>query len=267
MTTLAQRKKQPLVKGLLIGDSGAGKTGSLLPLIEAGYKFCIIDFDNGLDFLTNQVMATMPERAGNVHYVTCRDQLKLVGTKYVLKGSPKAWPKAMNMLTNWKEDEGSLGPVSELGPEWVTVIDSLSLAGIAAFRHVEAIQGFSDKRQTYQEAQGMVMGLISELTSEFHTTHVLVMTHMNLVELENGIHKGLPAAIGKAISSEIPKYFNLMLEAKASGQGDKVKRKLRTVPSLTADTKNPLPVGTLAPELPLESGLLTIFKALQWEST
>ena len=36
---------------LLVGDSGTGKTGSLLPLLQAGYNINLADFDQGSDFL------------------------------------------------------------------------------------------------------------------------------------------------------------------------------------------------------------------------
>mgnify|MGYP001496439716 CR=1 FL=1 len=49
MTSLADHHASSLVKMLYIGDSGTGKTGSLVSLVDAGYKVHVLDMDNGLD--------------------------------------------------------------------------------------------------------------------------------------------------------------------------------------------------------------------------
>ena len=55
MAKLSAHKESKPFKGMIIGDSGSGKTGSLASLAAAGYKLVIMDFDSGLDILATQV--------------------------------------------------------------------------------------------------------------------------------------------------------------------------------------------------------------------
>ena len=48
----SEHKSRKYVKLLYLGDSGTGKTGSLVSLVQAGYKLRVIDLDDGLDALT-----------------------------------------------------------------------------------------------------------------------------------------------------------------------------------------------------------------------
>ena len=56
MPSLDQHQSNDFVKLLLIGDSKAGKTGSLISLVKAGYKLRILDLDNLLDVLKYFIM-------------------------------------------------------------------------------------------------------------------------------------------------------------------------------------------------------------------
>src|SRR5262252_9685406 len=52
MPGLEDHQSNDFVKMLLIGDAQAGKTGSLVSLVKAGYRLRILDFDNKLDVLS-----------------------------------------------------------------------------------------------------------------------------------------------------------------------------------------------------------------------
>ncbi len=51
MPTLDQHQSAEVVKVLVIADSGAGKSGLIGSLANAGYRCFIADMDNGLDVL------------------------------------------------------------------------------------------------------------------------------------------------------------------------------------------------------------------------
>ena len=66
MTSLAKHPSNDLVKLLLIGDAKSGKTGSLVSLVQAGYKLRILDFDNLLDILKYLILRDCPDKIDNV---------------------------------------------------------------------------------------------------------------------------------------------------------------------------------------------------------
>jgi len=270
MPTLDQYSETTIPKLLVIGNSGSGKTGSLISLIEAGFKLAIIDFDAGLDFVVRYFAAKPQGRKllRNVHVLNVRDKVKLAGDEIIPEGQPKACAAALKALDNGDFGDGdNIGPLGKLGPDWVVVIDSLSMFGKAALIYHTFMSPAKDKRQNYHGAQQIVLGAISKLTSEDFATPVIVFTHVTLSELQDGTVKGLPAAIGSAIAGEIPKYFNTMLEITKSGTGQAIKRVISTVPSHLVDIKLALPPGTYPKSLPIESGMATIFEAFGLKSS
>jgi len=77
MTSASDYQKSTFVKLLFLGNSGAGKTGALTSLVQAGYKLKIIDLDNGLDALIHHVEAIDPKLLSQIEYVSYRDQMKM----------------------------------------------------------------------------------------------------------------------------------------------------------------------------------------------
>lgn len=256
MPKLSAHEEQSVVKMLLIGDSGTGKTGALVSLVEAGYKLAILDFDNGLDILVKVLRQKNPDLLENVYYETFKDRMKLVGDEIIAASVPKAMPNAMRALDKGIDD---LGPLGSLDESWVVVVDSLSLAGQMALLYHKTVSPSKDPRQNYNGAQTIIRGMLSNLTSDQFKPNVIVSTHVSMVELQNGTMKGLPASIGKALAPDVPKYFNTMLEVKESGG----KRTISTAPSALVPTKAPLPPGVLDKKLSLESGLADFFKAFR----
>ena len=68
--------KSSYVKFLFVGNSGAGKTGALTSLVEAGYRLRIVDLDAGLDALIQHVQASDPKLLDQIEYVSFRDPMK-----------------------------------------------------------------------------------------------------------------------------------------------------------------------------------------------
>lgn len=258
MATLEEYAESAFKKVLFLGESKTGKTGALASLVEAGYKLFIIDFDAGLDYLAAEIRDKDPKLLKNIVYQTFRDKTKLTATRDVIvQGSAKAFDKAFKALDDGIDDTG---PANALGDKWIVVIDSLWAAGQSAFFEHQKMQPSKDPRQNYGGAQQMILAMLRNLTDPDFETNVIVISHLTLVELETGITKGMPAAIGKAICPEIPKLFNRMLVAEVKGAGRTAKRIISTVPTaLTIATSGDLKDKVPA-ELPLETGLATFFK-------
>jgi len=262
MPSLSTHQSQSTVKMLLIGDSGSGKSGALTSLVEAGYNLIILDFDNGLDILVN-ILREKPnadELLSRITYITLTDKLKSAGAKLIPDGPPKAFSSALKLFTEWKTDSEDLGKITEWDENTIVVIDSLTFMCKAAFRYVEIINGYKDGRQIYGESQRLIENVLGLLYSSAIKCNVIVTSHITFIDAAGGITKGYPSSIGKALSPQIPRYFNTVLETKTKGIGAAAKHVILTVPDGMIELKNSLAPGKLPAELPIESGLATFFK-------
>lgn len=254
MPTLDQHQSATFVKMIYIGDSGTGKTGSLVSLLE-DYKFKIIDMDNGLDFFVLKAKELgLQAKFSGVEYETIRDSYGLSPQQGAgVKGAPKAFTEALKKMTEWSATED---------PNTVFVLDSLSAFGKAAFEWARFMNPTSkDPRQWYFSAQQAVENVIALLTGADFKMNVIVISHVNYKEVTEGVHKGYANAIGSALGPTISKYFNTLVLAESTGAGKAVRRKIKTLPTGVIDLKISSP--TIEAELPLESGLATIFKTLR----
>lgn len=280
MPTIATHQSSRTVKALIIGDSGTGKTGGLISLVEAGYRLVIQDFDNGLDILANLIKDKCPDKAGNVFFQTYTDKMKVINGKPVVDGVPKAWSRALNDLTSWKDGEIELGNISSWGEDTIYVCDSLTMASMAAMRYVLAVNGRISAPRPYEsdwgEAQNAVESWLQLLYSDAIKCHVLVLGHVAMSELsiDKGAKddkgkpileviatKGLPMSVGRALSPKIPRYFNNMLIVERRGEGKMARRKILTLPTGMVEAK--AASTKLPPELPLETGLAEFFKIVR----
>lgn len=253
MPTLDQHQSGQYTKAIYIGDSGTGKTGSLASLLADGYKFKILDMDNGLDSLVQYAKLTCPDKLVNVEYETIRDQYRSTKAGPIVKGQPQAFVKALDKLTEWSEIDD---------PNTFFVLDTLSSFGRAAFEWAKGLNPTAkDPRQWYFSAQQAVESTLAMLTGAEFKMNVLILSHINYKEVIEGQHKGYVNAVGSAMGPTIPKYFNTLILAESSGSGTNVRRKIKTMPTGVIDLKCPSP--TVDKELPLETGLSTIVKALK----
>src|SRR6266436_2753547 len=98
MPSLANHQSNDFTKLLLIGDAKSGKTGSLISLVEAGYKLRILDMDNLLDILKYMILQKCPDKIDNVEFRTLRDKMKATQAGSIVDGNPKAFVEAIKML-------------------------------------------------------------------------------------------------------------------------------------------------------------------------
>lgn len=248
------------VKAMMIGHSGAGKTGALTSLVQAGYKLRIIDLDNGLASLIHHVREADPKLLDKIEYQSFHDPVKVAAGGTNVKGGPKAFVKAVQALDTW-EDGSACG---ELGPEYVVVLDSLTGLGRAAFEWAKASNPSArEPRQHYFAAQDAIEGVVGTFASASFRAHVILISHIDIRTQPDGTIQGFASSIGGALGPKLPRYFNTLLLCETSGVGEKVKRRLRTLPTSTVGAvKVPAP-SKVAPDYPIESGLAALFEQLQ----
>lgn len=267
MPNLAKHQSNEYTKVLIEGDSKAGKTGSLTPLVAGRYKLRVLDMDNGLDVLKQFILRDCPEYIENVEFRTLRDKRKATPLGSVIDGSPTAFISALKMLDRWKytDEDGTevdLGVPATWGPESVLVIDSLTFLSDAAFDWRETLVSGKgdkyDKRAVYKDAQDAIENMLALLTSNNFKTNVIVISHVKYIENPDGTKKGYPVSVGSALSPTIPRYFNTVLRYTMRGS----KRIIETVSSPMFDLANPKPFE-VQPTYPIETGLADIFTTLR----
>lgn len=258
MPSLTEHHSGSFAKVIYIGDSGTGKTGSLTSLVAAGYKLRILDMDNGLDALVQHVKQECPDKLVNVEYETVRDKYS-PGPLGPTVRSAKAFVRAAELMTKWSDGSEP----AEWGDDTIFVLDSGTSFGKAGFEWARGMNpGAKDPRQWYFSAQQAFENTIAMLTSEAFHCNFIFISHVNYKELQDGTTKGYASAVGSALGPTISKYFNTLVMAETSGSGKNVRRRIKTVPTAVVDLKNPAPFK-IDQELPLESGLATLFASLK----
>ena len=262
MPSLRDRQATTLVKLLLLGDAKTGKTGSLASLVAAGYKLRILDFDNLLDYFTNNVLQTCPDMIDNVEYFSIRDKMKGSALGMVMDGAPKAWITGIKMLDRWKYDDVDLGVPAEWGPDTILVIDSLSRFADAAYSFAESVtpsgKGGQDGRAVYGNAQRGLEKALAMLTSPTFNTNVIVICHGTYQDMEDGKTKIWPQSIGVKLGPVIPEYFPNYI--KYSFESGKRVIQLDSDSMISLANGNP---SALKGKLDVETGLATFFSALR----
>lgn len=252
MPTLDNHASSLYTKVLYIGDSSSGKTGSLAALLADGYSMRILDMDNGLTALKQYGRAGGADLS-RVEYETFRDEYRITNAGPMVKGAPKAFSNAMAKLTEWSEIED---------PMSITVLDSLTFLGKSAYAWAKGMNPTAkDPRHWFYAAQQAVESVLALITSEAYKQNVIVISHVNYKEVMEGVHKGYPSAVGSALGPTVASYFDTLILAESSGSGTNVRRRIKTLPTGVIDLK--MPASTVDKELPLETGLSTIFKELK----
>lgn len=273
------------VRAMLVGYPGAGKTGSLASLANAGFKIRFLDYDGNLEPL---LQYTKPEFLPNIDIVNLEDKLRMGSRFTETSGIPEAFSTGLKLMDEWKykEPDGTeinLGRSKDWGMDTIVVLDSLTAMGLAAFRRVRNLLNKS-ATDTTQQVWGIAMAeqeaFIEKLTASSNRFHVIVLAHLVMIGPKD-VMKGdsdltvelkertanlvptrlFPSALGQQLPPKIGGHFPTLLEVKPKySQTGKSSRIIRTVPQPELDIKVPAP--NLQAELPIETGMLTIFEAL-----
>ncbi len=295
MPQMSTMKKTRTFRMLGLGDSGSGKTGSLVSVINSmdslGIERVIIsDWDDGLDVLLNFVK---PEFADKVFIETLRDEMvpNLDSTKLkvgtIVRGSnladtsglqsKMAWTRGLRLMSNWKTPTTDLGRSVDWGPETLYVCDTLTGMGDACMNFANAILKEDDWRGTGSASrfQHTYTQLCMALKCHFILfSHVRHMGGGGKVTIRESPEKGgqtqtketdsnvdgtaYPSALGRLLPTQIGRHFNTQIEYKIKGELGK-----RVICTRSSE-RFPLKVPFTLPrnELDQETGLLTLFKKL-----
>jgi hypothetical protein len=216
MPSISNAKNNP-AKILLIGKSGAGKTGSLAPLVTEGYRLRIIDTDKGVPTLYS--LLTDPRypyakliKARNididqaVQYIPIDTAMK---TRNVTRRLPdgknssetllapvdaRAWTRTIDLLDNWKDGETNLGSVRTWDLKDVLVLDSFSTLAKCAYYFAQSLNGrlgARDEGFDYQRdigsAQAQLTRLLELLYDSSITCNIIVISHITWVDESKGV--------------------------------------------------------------------------------
>lgn len=254
----AQAEQKPL-RALYIGNSGSGKTGSLISLLRMGYKIKMLDMDNNASSLIELCKHEDPALLENLDIISLRDKFRSSQTFGVeVSGQPKAFVNMLGYLNKW--DDGSTP--ADWGTDTIFALDTLTKASRSAFHWAKGMNPQSkDPRQWYGAAQEAIKTMLEMITSPDFGPHVLVLSHIDLVEMPDGGMQGFASSVGKALGPQIANTFSTLILAEKKGSGKNVKRQISTVPSALLDLKNPKPFA-LEDSYPLDTGMASIFKSL-----
>jgi hypothetical protein len=255
-----------LVKMLIFGISGSGKTGLIGKLAEAGYRIFGMDFDDGFDILMDP-MVMRPDVRKNVYYKTLKDNALAVGGKLIPQAT--AWAEFVSLLGDWKESVAggppvSLGNFRTWGPKDVLWIDSCTFLSDAAMNRALQLGGRLGARPQIQD-YGAAMDDISSVFELLYSPHckcnVVVTSHLQFAADENfgGARKAMVSVLGNKLAPKIPRYFNNMILLKKSIDNGKVVRKLYTQGDATVDLKTSKP--SVVPSV-MEPDLAKLFSLL-----
>ncbi len=278
-------------RGILAGYPGAGKTGALASLLNAGYKVRMIDYEGNYDPLLEYVD---PRAMVNLDIVTLQDKISTDGDKIQPQGIPTAFNRTLELLKEWKytDEDGeavNLGKSADWGPDTVVVIDSMTGLGEAALRLSMKMNNKTPSNLTpgvYQDAVTRAMWTLDVLKRDDRNYHLIVLAHLFLygpqdvitmddaksdnkpvrdakleaIELDLVPTKLLPKGVTKNNSNDIAgKLPTLLLVERAKLVG-KDTRIIRTVSDLPVDVK--LPLRGAKPYYPVDTGMAEIFKAM-----
>lgn len=264
MPSLVNHPSSKITKLLLMGDPGSGKTGGLAALANAGYKLHIADLDNGLDVLVNMLSDRKSpyskEAIGNIDFQTITERHVKISAKGGVEVPPSAtvWNRLVAVATKWPDG----GSVNDWNEEHIFVLDSMTLAGIAAYNFAAVANVANknqDNRMTYFHAQQYLEHLIQCLFSDDVKCNIIITSHITFLGDENNIQHGFPTTIGSRLSSKIGRYFNSVLMMKT----DNKNHWLYTVPSTTkVELKSSAPLR-VKERYDIKFGLAEYFKDVQ----
>lgn len=278
MPNFDEYPESDFIKMLYLGDSGAGKTGSLCALGAAGYNVRILDLDAGAqiirDYVTNPSSIYLQPRPGlwtaeqakgvakRMNYVTIQEQFTNMRGNPVPRG--KAWEQIMDQLTEWKDGERSYGKLETWTPQDVLVIDSFSRYCDYRMNMELVINGRATQgrqQQDYFKVQDAIERSLELLVSKGVRCHVILICHISYDEQDDKVVRGVPQAMGRALGPKVGQHFNHSLLARATGQGAGISRKILTQTTGMIGLKNAAPLK-VKPEYPLETGLAEYFLAV-----
>jgi hypothetical protein len=284
--------QNPTFRGMITGFPKVGKTGSLVALASAGYKIIYCDFDHNPETL----VAFAGDAIDNFVYLPFEDKIRLTGTAGRLagvSGEPKAYFRFMEFLERgvYISPDGATkethGAMTSWGRDTILVLDSMTQLVDAIWRRFLHTVGRTARTKRDWGAIVEELALVVQMmTSARLTCHSITIAHLQLVdagELEEADKKGdrqelivhnnrlrqeklelmsthlFPIAVTKAQSMRIAGLFPCILPVEVSAEG---RRQFNLTPRKEIEVALPASAAKLKKTLPIETGLLDIFKAV-----
>jgi hypothetical protein len=136
-------------------------------------------------------------------------------------------PELVIVAFDWLIGDGHIRVLTKVGgntfakgENTILVVDSMTKWGTAAFRWAQGMDPTcKDPRQWFNVGQQSMLTCLDLLTSAEFRAHLIVITHVDLVEMPDGTTKGFASALGKALGPKLPVVFNNMVLAESKGTG------------------------------------------------
>ena len=284
----------PRFRAMIPGFPKAGKSGAIVPLVEAGFDVLYADFDGNPETVLNLV----GDRE-NFSYLPFEDKVRAsrltegVSTLAGLSGEPKAYFNYMNFLETGQyvspdgKTKEKFDPMINWGPETILVTDSSTKLIEAIWNRFLYIIGKTSRRKQDWGAivneLSYVFDMINSVRNSFHS---IVIAHLQttgdmemeedpkndrseLVKFNNTIKEAknelvgvriFPRAVTKAQSENIASKFPIILPAEIDDSGRRI---FNLQPRKELAVAVPVLAGRKLPRtLPTETGLLDIFEAV-----
>lgn len=224
-------------KPIVIGESGAGKTGALASLVCAGYRLRIIDTDKGIAILkallTNArypyaayCAARGIDIAKAVEFVHVDTPMSLktttmnVGhgrTKSEVILAPKngnAWGKIVQAMEKWPDEpDEKLKHIENWDDSIIGVLDTLTTTAYMGFYFLQELNGHLGSREEGREyqrdiggAQSQLRRLLEFISSSSVKCNFIINSHIRRIDVTRGFGEN-PAARAEAQAPVDPKGF------------------------------------------------------------
>lgn len=177
------------MKMLGMGYPKSGKTPSLIPLLLAGYKVRMLDFDDGTASLLRFLPLDQLDKIDlDVQVLTDAVGFEKDDQAYAGPiGVPKAYKRAWELMKRWKYTradgtEVDLGSSKDWGPDTIVVLDTLTGHGNAALRRVRKMNSnIQDLRRLSFPAQQEQEAFLDLLTHRDARYHVIIFSHLKII--------------------------------------------------------------------------------------